>query len=505
MWTADDVKSEMVNISQLLAARRSATGDEDLDGEKQQEKSMVQGCAQRIKLLASISLLEGKMLYEAIQECDLNNDLKKLLRSALDSKLAAGTNAYDDNVVLKPQMLTSISNYMTKNDWKILNNPSSTYLAKTNVIVRRLKLCGVRSLHEQTAKYGVALLLTTLTQLPSYKVIHQMLVEFKQTFHRDLTKVQVPFLRTYPENVEDLPAAITAVAFTEEDPVEPKHLENLVIIAENHVPLRQTSKLMRMDNTSMELPKNKKNQDTNKSMSSTPSPADQQGNNMEGIGAIGQVAMMVLQMAQQQRNQSQGSSETKISITPKKQKELEDGNHKANKDLSAVAASCSGFQPQGRNLALLDAKKEDGTSQPEKAEEKATQKTPAEFEEETFAALVQRSEQKKEVKKDNKHKGKGQQVAKAKAKAKEKGKPAVMKKPSGNFNTYEIPGWRPEDNEVGKNTYTSRHWHGARSFATRVLGWDPEQSKAYAKKFRDKAASIYDKKHPTAVKKARTA
>ena len=449
MWTADDVKSEMVNISQLLAARRSATGDEDLEGEKQQEKSMVQGCAQRIKLLASMSLLEGKMLYEAIQECDLKDDLKKLLRSALDTKLAAGTNAYDDNVVLRPQMLTSISNYMTKNDWKILDNPSSTYVAKTNVIVRRLKLCGVRSLHEQTAKYGVALLLTTLSQLPSYKVIHQMLVEFKQTFHRDLTKVQVPFLRTYPENVEDLPAAITAVAFTEEDPVEPKHLENLVIIAENHVPLRQTSKLMKMDNTSMELPKNKKNQDTNKSMSSTPSPADFLGNNMEGFGAFGQMAMMMLQRAQQQRNQTQGTSETKISITPKKQKEIEDGNHKANKD-PAVVASCSGFQPQGRNLALLDAKKEDGTSQPEKAEEKTTQKTPAEFEEETFAALVQRSEQKKEVKKENSQKGKGQQLAKAKAKAKAKGKPAVMKKPSGQQQSYEIPGWRPEDNEVGR-------------------------------------------------------
>lgn len=30
MWTADDVKSEMLIISQLLAARRSATGDADL-------------------------------------------------------------------------------------------------------------------------------------------------------------------------------------------------------------------------------------------------------------------------------------------------------------------------------------------------------------------------------------------------------------------------------------------------------------------------------------------
>ena len=93
MWNASDVKSEMLSISQLLAARRSATGDEDIEGEKQQEKSMVQGCAQRIRLLASISLLEGKMLYEAIQECDLKDNLKKVLRS---QKLAAGTNAYDE-------------------------------------------------------------------------------------------------------------------------------------------------------------------------------------------------------------------------------------------------------------------------------------------------------------------------------------------------------------------------------------------------------------------------
>lgn len=415
MWTADDVKSEMLNISQLLAARRSATGDSDLEGETQQERSMVQGCAQRIKLLASISLLEGKMLYEAIQECDLKDDLKKLLRSALDNKLAAGTNAYDDNVVLKPQLLTSIGNYMTKNDWKILNNPSSTYLAKTNTIVRRLKLCGVRSLHEQTAKYGVALLLTTLSQLPAYKVIHQMLVEFKQTFHRDLTKVQVPFLRTYPENVEDLPAAITAVAYTEEDPVEPKHLENLVIIAENHVPLRQTSKLIKMGTTAMDMPKNNKNQDTNKSMSSTPSAADFLGNNMEGFGAFGQMAMMMMQMAQQQRNQTQGTCETKISITPKKTKELQDGNHKANMD-PAVAATCSGFQPQGRQLALQDDKKEVGTSQPGKVEDKNTQKTPAEFEEETFAALVQRSDQEK-------RRQKGQQTKRAeKSSGKDKGK-----------------------------------------------------------------------------------
>ena len=37
--------------------------------------------------------------------------------------------------------------------------------------------------------------------------------------------------------------------------MEPKHLENLVIIAENHVPLRQTSKPMRMKATTVDLPK----------------------------------------------------------------------------------------------------------------------------------------------------------------------------------------------------------------------------------------------------------
>ena len=75
---------------------------------------------------------------------------------------------------------------------------------KMNTVVRRLKLLGVKSLHESTAKYGVALLLSTLTTLPEYKLIHQMLCEFKQVFHRDLTKVQVPLVRNYPSNPAEL-------------------------------------------------------------------------------------------------------------------------------------------------------------------------------------------------------------------------------------------------------------------------------------------------------------
>ena len=187
------------------------------------------------------------MLYDAIQECKLHDAHKKVLREALDAKLTLPTTVDESNVVLKPQVLTAINNYLTNTEWQILVGPNSSLGKKASAIVKRLRLVGVKSLHEQTAKYAVALMLTTLSNLPNYSVIHQMLQEFKQVFHRDLTKMQVPFVRNYPHTVEELPEAISKAAYSPEDPPAPRELENLVVIAENHIPLRGTSKLLKKE------------------------------------------------------------------------------------------------------------------------------------------------------------------------------------------------------------------------------------------------------------------
>ena len=82
---------------------------------------------------------------------------------------------------------------------------------------------------------------------------------------------------------------------------------------------------------------------------------------------------------------------------------------------------------------------------------------------------------------------------KAKGKAKNQG---VMKKPSAKTLQYEIPPWSVKDMHVDKNTYTSRHWHSARSFAKRTFAMDGAESKIYAKNIRDAAAQIYDENVP---------
>ena len=217
MWTAADVRAEMLNIGKVLEARRQSVEHSALDEEQvKHETNMVNNCDQRIKVIANLTFIEAKMLYDAIQECKLHDAHKKVLREALDAKLTLPTTVDESNVVLKPQVLTAINNYLTNTEWQILMDPNSSLGKKASTIVKRLRLVGVKSLHEQTAKYAVALMLTTLSNLPNYSVIHQMLQEFKQVFHRDLTKMQVPFVRNYPHTVEELPEAISKAAYSPE-------------------------------------------------------------------------------------------------------------------------------------------------------------------------------------------------------------------------------------------------------------------------------------------------
>lgn len=313
------------------------------------EKNMVNNCAQRIKVIASLTFIEAKMLYDTTQECQLQDAYKKILREALDAKLSLPTTEDDSNVVLKPQILTAINNYLTKAEWLVLTDHNSSLGAKASTIARRLRLVGVKSLHEQTAKYAVALMLTTLTQLPSYSVIHQMLQEFKQVFHRDLTKMQVPFVRNYPNTVEELPEAISQAAYSPEDPAAPREVENLVMIAENHIPLRGTSKLLKKETAVPEIAKDKKQAAEKNAESNLQTMVPAMASPFGEMGAMGQFAMMMMQMCKQQMGMGQ-SNETKVTLSPKKEKELEE-EKKAKAALNSAAA---GFNPQARQLALLD-------------------------------------------------------------------------------------------------------------------------------------------------------
>ena len=503
MWTATDVSNDMLNIGKLLESRRKTMTTTSDASDNDQEKNMVQGCAHRIKLIANITVVEGKLLYDTIQQCSLSDDYKKILRDALDGKMSVATTDNQSDVVLKPQTLTSIQNYLSRRDWQILDDPKASYLSKVNVVVKRLRTVGVKGLHEQTAKYGVALVLTTLTQLPDHTIIHQMLQEFKQTFHRDLTKVQVPFIRVYPTSASELPETVITSAYSDEDPVEPREIENLCMIAENHIPLRATSKLLKAGKPQKELAV------VTSSASQTKKPnlpvektvqEDKTGN----FGNPWMMMQMMMQFMQKQCGESNGQ-ETKVTLSPQKEKELA-----AEKSKEALQAAAAAFQPRKRQLALAEGEntaevKESEPPMEKPAEEEEQQeertKTPKDFEDATYEALLNKKGQAKQSAKDKGKEAMPKKSPKAKAKSKAKAKPAVMKRPSAQQQHYELPPWKKEDSETSRNTFTSRHWHAARSFAVRVLGYDDEYAKQYAKGFHEAAGELFDQHQPPVSKK----
>ena len=361
---------------------------------------------------------------------------------------------------------------------------------------------GVESLHEQTAKYAVALMLTTLTQIPSYSVIHQMLQEFKQVFHRDLTKMQVPFARSYPNSQWKSSLRQSAKQLTSpEGPAAPREVENLVMIAENHIPLRGTSKLLKKETAvPREIAKDKKQAAEKNAESDLQTMVPAMASPFREMGAMGQFAMMMMQMCKQQMGMGRmgQGNETKVTLSPKNEKELEE-QKKAKAALNSAAAA---FKPQERELAWLDCE----TNQ-ESKEEVATaatagdtslekKKTPEEFEKATFEALKAKKDSKKGNAKEKSMASNPK--GKAKGKAKNQG---VMKKPSAKTLQYEIPPWSVKDMHVDKNTYTSRHWHAASPFAKRTFAMDGAESKIYAKSIRDAAAQIYDENVPPKTSK----
>ena len=497
-------------MTEVLEVIKKSLENSGENQESQSSQKMVTGCCNRIKLLACLSLQEAKMLFETIDACGLETTFKKELRNAVESKLSMGNNNDADNVVLKPQMLTAIEKYMTQAEWQILQNPSSTYMEKMNTVVRRLKLLGVKSLHEQTAKYGVALLLSTLTTLPEYKLIHQMLCEFKQVFHRDLTKVQVPFVRNYPSNPAELPKTILEVAYTEGNPPCPMEIDTIAMIANNHVPVRSTSKLL--TGGTNKTKQKEKNPGGPSSSSNCNANAESMMANGQ-MNPVNQACMMMMNcMAKMQRQFQQAmGTETKIQMSPKKPKELED-----RPKAEALASAAAAFNPSTRALPIADlnAKKETkdeekanqcDTDKADKKEDKQEQKTAEQFEEAAYQALLARKEKKKNEKAEGEKKTSAKAKAKSKAKAKAKTAAAkkVPKKPAAQCHDYEIPPWKKEDMKIAKNTYTSRHWHGANSFGKRVLGMNDDQAKLYAKKFRDDASKIFDKHKPLKKQKSK--
>ncbi len=239
-FTLDDVLQEVRDIAKVLQARD--------DVSEEVKHGLIEGVIVKVQKLR---LSPTALLEFSVPVGNLPSDLRAKLQKALDKKVVGdslASEASSGSDTMKPQKLTSIHCYLKQSQWDILQSSEVSYIRKVQTLVEFLKSLSITSLHEQTVKWSIALLIALRcaggNSLPTYSVIFEMIRDFKAAFSSTDTPMNLPRgLVTYPDNPTDLPKALYDSVYTNDPPVK-KDLERLSQIANFHVPLRTTSKLL---------------------------------------------------------------------------------------------------------------------------------------------------------------------------------------------------------------------------------------------------------------------
>jgi hypothetical protein len=264
-WSVHDIKLEVINVAALLMARTIPDGGtaSAIAAYDKLKSSVVATICNKIgslRLLDSGSALE---LQVAVTEAALPEDSKAIIQEALDSQLASAAELVEQGVsadTKKQQLHIYPLTYLTQPQWDELWSDISLF-RMSMLCAGLLRSLGLTSLHEQTVKWWVALLVVIwaekIKRLPSHKLIHELVKDFKKSFASCPLDAshwpRVQKLYVYPEHIAELPAGFVAKSYGDTDLPVTKSLEKLAHVALHHVPLRSNSILLKEKEEPMRL------------------------------------------------------------------------------------------------------------------------------------------------------------------------------------------------------------------------------------------------------------
>lgn len=296
-------------------------------------------------------MADATQLYDAVSSSCLSNDQQRAVNDCVDEKLSNPSSASHPSPSgpVTPQLVEHLWNFLTIAEWEQVKDKNLSLVAKSNVIAKRLRLLGVKSLHEQTTGRAVAILISELTTMPEYKVIHQMVDEFKSIFHKNDTKPAPFFVKKFPEKPEQLTDMHFQHAYGdaegENKPIQDLNPQMLQHLVAKHIPLRKDNKLLR------DAAKSSATASSSKDIAPSHEAAT------HSFAAASQFKQMEMfynfmkMMEQQQHGQQQG--QCKVKISPTKRKALTDE---------------PSFQPKKRHALPIMDKAAEAEEEPEAAE-----------------------------------------------------------------------------------------------------------------------------------------
>ena len=145
--------------------------------------------------------------------------------------------------------------YISKSEVDGLKDPKNSLAKKVKIMAERLCKLGITKPDEKTFAWAVGIVvLCHFQDYPKYKHVFAILGEMKAD-HK-ATNIPWPFSWTmsdYPMHPYQLPQLVLEHAYDKEDPPQGISLRYLKYVVKRHVPLRQTSMLLRKESLGASL------------------------------------------------------------------------------------------------------------------------------------------------------------------------------------------------------------------------------------------------------------
>ena len=216
-----------------------APGSQLLDSMKSALKSKIEGT----HLISPSTFVK---LLDAVQKSTLAEEVKTDLQQCLEARTCAGVQG-PLKLQCSPQSMTMPFNYLTHKEWDQVQASESSVDAAM-ILLRRMKLCGLKSLKEDTKKHLTAFLVSLQMKkthvLPPAAEMYKLSQFVHDSFSACDVVPLVGGLSKYPPSPYDLGDPFLKACYTEDDmPV--RHLSetasNVASIA-RQVKIRSTSK-----------------------------------------------------------------------------------------------------------------------------------------------------------------------------------------------------------------------------------------------------------------------
>lgn len=204
-WEPQDLIKEIHDMEMIFVRSK---GSDILD----KLKSALVAKVEATHLISPSSYVQ---LMDALDKSTLPSDMKSELEKSFEHKTAAGVQGHL-RLRSSPQSMVTPFNYLSASEWKQIESVCNTVDA-AHICIKRMKLCGLKSLKEDSKKHLTAFLVTlqmkTTHVLPPSAEMYKLSNFIRATFSAMQVQSLVGGLASYPPSPYDLGEATWAGVF----------------------------------------------------------------------------------------------------------------------------------------------------------------------------------------------------------------------------------------------------------------------------------------------------